>query len=378
MTTSDSILDLAPPSVELDFAGAMRWVQENLRKSYGAQVIEILKLARGPGKLKPADYFEYRLFDDTRLSFADKQEFLGHNAATKIFTKVISPFYYGITHDKVAADAFLRGAGFTVPETLAIYHPQRRVAGALCIDEVAALTDFIRKELAYPCFVKPIRGWQSRGTAALEAYDSTDDRLFRIGAEPVSVEAFVAELTGFAHGVIFQELLRPHPEVARVCGERLSTVRPIVLAGRDGPEFFRGVWKIPGGDNIADNFWRDGNLLAAIEPEGGTVTRVVRGMGLAQEELETHPDSGGTLKGFALPLWEEALEISTALARLIPEFRVVSPDVAITDRGVVVVEINIGGAVALPQHATGKGYNDAQFRRFVAEVGDYEVIDSQI
>jgi hypothetical protein len=378
MTTSDSILELAPPSVELDFAGAMRWVQENLRKPYGAQVIEILKLARGPGKLRPADYFEYRLFDDTRLSFADKQEFLSEKAARKIFNKVISPFYYAITHDKVAADVFLKGAGFAVPETLAIYHPRRSLAGTLCIHEASALADFIRCGLAYPCFVKPIRGWQSRGTAALAAYDSSTDQLIRIGAEPVSLEAFVAQLSAFAHGAIFQELLRPHAEIEKVCGERLSTVRPIVLAGKAGPEFFRGIWKIPTGDNIADNFWRAGNMLGAVEPEGGTITRVVRGTGLDQEELEAHPDSGGLLKGFALPLWEEVLEVSLALARLIPEFRIVSPDVAITDRGVVVVEINAGGAVQLPQHASGRGFNDAQFRRFVAEVGDYEIIDREL
>src|SRR3546814_6489185 len=43
------------------------------------------------------------------------------------------------------------------------------------------------------------------------------------------------------------------------------------------------VLKIPAGANIADNFWRAGNMLANIDPEHGTILRVLRGTGRSEE-----------------------------------------------------------------------------------------------
>ena len=38
----------------------------------------------------------------------------------------------------------------------------------------------------------------------------------------------------------------------------------MVLVSDDRLEIYRSVWKIVGNGNIADNFWRPGNMLAAI------------------------------------------------------------------------------------------------------------------
>ena len=73
-----------------------------------------------------------------------------------------------------------------------------------------------------------------------------------------------------------------------------------------------------------------------------------------------------------LPCWDEVLRISKELALILPQLRIIAPDIAITSRGPVFVEINAGGAMDLPQLATGKGSLDAQLKDFVEEVGPFK------
>ena len=111
--------------------------------------------------------------------------------------------------------------------------------------------------------------------------------------ETVPVEKFAAEVDAYRrHGYIFQELLRPHPDLTTICGDRLSTARVVVLVHEDGPRILHAVWKIPVGQNPADNFWRTGNMLGLVDATSGRVTRVVQGSGPDRTEVEVHPDTG--------------------------------------------------------------------------------------
>jgi hypothetical protein len=160
-------------------------------------------------------------------------------------------------------------------------------------------------------------------------------------------------------------MLRPHPELAALCGPRLSTVRLIVLLEQGEPALFRALWKIPVGDNPADNFWRPGNLLAGLDAESGRVVRVIQGTGADQAELERHPDTEQPLIGVRLPDWAPLVALSLKAARAFPGLRMQAWDIALTERGPVLVEVNIGGDFNLPQLAHGRGLMDERFQAFV-------------
>src|SRR3546814_19104706 len=88
--------------------------------------------------------------------------------------------------------------------------------------------------------------------------------------------------------------------------------------------------KIPGGDNIADNFWRVGNLLANIDPEPGTILRVLRGTGPGMEEFQQHPATGQQLVGTRMPHWQGARRGKDASALLVVPVGYQSPDTQLT------------------------------------------------
>jgi hypothetical protein len=60
----------------------------------------------------------------------------------------------------------------------------------------------------------------------------------------------------------------------------------LVLAGLSGPVIHRAVAKIATGNNPADNFWRQGNMLGAIELEPPRIEAIWR-----RQNPEPHPAS---------------------------------------------------------------------------------------
>ncbi len=96
----------------------------------------------------------------------------------------------------------------------------------------------------------------------------------------------------------------PHPVIDEACGDRVSTARIMVALTDRGREILHAPWKIPAGDNVADNFWRPGTMLGAVAIDSGRVQRVVQGTGPDQVEAQTDPDSSKPVQGLTLADWE--------------------------------------------------------------------------
>jgi glutathione synthase/RimK-type ligase-like ATP-grasp enzyme len=366
MAASVEVVQHVKRDAEFNLPKCLRLAAAGHGKSPLAQAVEIWRLRRGPGKLRPDEYYAFGLYDDRRFSFEDKVCFLGRAVQERIIRQCNATPWWLLAHDKLVFYALLQGQGLPVPVTRAVYHPTRRLGTATALATRAALAAHLRADMIYPCFAKPATGIRSIGVAALEAYDSAADRLILKGRQALAVEAFVSELERYlADGYLFQEMLRPHPELAAVVGPRLSTVRLILLLEDAGASVLHALWKIPVGDNPADNFWRPGNLLAALDARSGRVIRVQQGTGPEQLELENHPNTGGRLQSVTIADWPALVELALQAATVFPGLRMQAWDIAPTDRGPVLVEVNIGGDFNLPQLAHRRGLMDDRFRTFL-------------
>jgi hypothetical protein len=335
-------------------------------KSLWSQVREIWRLRYGPGKLRPDEYYYYGLFNDRRFAFADKTRFVGRSIQDHIIRQCNDAEWWSIAHDKLVCYGLLAGLGLPVPQTRALYQGEGRFAAVPVFADPAALAAHLRAGMRYPFFGKPVAGIRSIGVAAVERYDARGDALVFMGGRTVALDGFVKELEVYRkQGYLFQEMLRPHPEVAALCGPRISTVRLIVLLEDGAPAVFHALWKIPVGANPADNFWRPGNLLAALDAADGRVTRVIQGTGADQSELDRHPDTEQPLIGAMLPDWTALTGLCLKAARALPGLRMQAWDIALTDRGPVLVEVNIGGDFNLPQLAHATGLMNERFRTFL-------------
>lgn len=357
---------------KLNIAECLRQVRAATGKTYFAQCREMIGLQRGYGQLSPQGYFYYRLYDDSRYGREEKRRFLSERVHHRIISRCCDPHWWGMADDKLIAYAILRSFGIRVPETYAVFDAgARNGSRAPTLRTPEALAAFLRKDARYPFFAKAIGGIASYGAWLVEEYDAAGDRLLLGDGESIGVESFVGEIvaTGL-DGYVFEELLKPHPALAEACGPRVSTVRAVVLVEQGGPSIIHTVWKVPVGRNIADNFWRNGNMLAAVDIASGQVTRCVQGVGPALREVENHPDTGKRLTDFLLPDWEALKRLCLEGAAIFSKLRYQSWDIALCPGGPVAVEVNTGSAFLLPQLATGRGILDDRFADFLRANGE--------
>ena len=277
--------------------------------------------------------------------------------------------WLGVINDKLAFNALFGSYGMPVVKLKALYHTDFVPPGYNPLRSADDIRTFLRNPDSYPFFSKPVRSSLSLGSASVVGYDEATDKLKFLSGKQVAAADFIDDIiTNFEGGYLFQERVKPHDEVRALCGERAATVRVYTLNGPRGPEIFRAAWKIPGGKNAADNFWRKGNILAAIDMKTGIVTRAVTGMAVEQIELQAHPDTGRQLVGTKVPNWETICNLALVAARILPDIRCIGWDIVPTDEGGTIIEGNPRPDFKLVQMAEGRGIQDEQMDEFIKYV----------
>lgn len=364
-----NLLDTAVAEKKLDLASALRTIAARHGKAYQQVLLEIAKTSFGPGKLSFDEYITLRLFDDAALGGADKTEFVGLDASRRIWmTANYNNEWWGLMQNKLAVTTLLGGYGFPVIPTLAFFSDTLQMRGTEMLADTGALARFLRTSRAYPLFGKPMDALRSIGSVSLEGYDAASDCLRIPGGRSRAVADFVAEVCQhFKAGYLFQRRVEPHAAIRSVVGDRLATVRVLTTRTAAGVRVHRAAWKIPAGSNVADNFWRAGNLLATLDLETGTVVRVIRGSGLAMEEITHHPDSGAPLIGMRVPDWAGIKALAAEAAGMLGEIRLIGWDMAASVDGPLIVEPNYTPDFDMVQLADRRGMLDPAFNAFLAE-----------
>ncbi len=344
-------------------------------KDYGksriSQILEIFRLALGIGHLTPREYYDYRLFDDAQFSFSDKQRFTGQASEEEIKKILINDSWRMLSDDKFLFATLFRSQAFPLARILATYNygPNRRACWVPSLNTADDLKSFLRNGVEFPLFAKPIVGRYGIGCIGVEALDHTTGRMILANKETVSIDRFIERLGKFSDGYMFQEMLRPHRVIRDVCGDRIATVRLVVLVDSQHAKIQHASWKIPSGRNMVDNFSRGqiGNLLAAVNIDDGRIKRIVCGLGVDQQQLEYHPETGKRIQDLMLPCWPELKGLCLEAAMLLPGFRLQAWDIAICDEGPVLLEVQPGGVVA-PQIASQQGMLDDHFLRWLGSI----------
>ena len=349
MTTSqfrfdDSTTNTSSPSL---LAGIRKAKKSG--KSISSMVMEIAKLNFGIGKLKPEEYFMYQLYDDKRFNNETRKTFRSS------FGKFLSPWRV-IGDDKPLMASLLDGMGLPVPETQAIYQKIRTFGKSIPLRSQQDLVQFLRQQASYPLFGKPCASSRSKGTAMINDYDKETDELIVNSSERVSVTEFAEKVEQLKQSYMFQTLMQPHKEIAKMIGPSVSCVRMMFISDDRGCELIRAGWKIPATSNCADNFWREGNILAGIDIESGKIIKAVKRQGGDVAPADKHPETGQIFTDLVFPEWNKMVEIATTAARNLSDCCLQGWDVALTDKGPVILELESdGGCPSLGQLCYDRG-----------------------
>ncbi|ADJ28609.1 sugar-transfer associated ATP-grasp domain-containing protein [Nitrosococcus watsonii] len=338
-------------------------------KSLLSQAIEMIALRWGKGRLAPYEYYEYCLFDDRRFSPGQKRAFLGRHMTYDLWELFDSHFWHAIANDKLVAYGLFDALQLPSPKLHALFHPIRRHGPLTAVRDGMQLGQFLREQALFPLVAKPVLGMWGKNVYAIERLERESDELVLTNGQRMAVTDFVVALEPLAkQGWIFQELLKPHPLLLELCGSRICSVRVVTLLDPE-PIVISTLWKVAVGNAMADNYWEPGNLVGPIDPETGVVGRLFTGLGLQRRNVSEHPDTGKRLVGITLPDWEQVLELCREGTASLPGLKMQAWDIALTDQGPVMLEVNIIGGVRLPQLVVDAGMNRGPLREMLRKYG---------
>ena len=184
--------------------------------------------------------------------------------------------------------------------------------------------------------VKPLSNRSGRGIQLV----NSDDGSF-------SFDSLLASYTG---GFVAEELIKQDEQLSRFHSESVNTLRINTVNYGTSVEVKWPCLRIGRGDSVVDNA-AAGGVFGAIDIETGIITSVSDEF---HHTFTEHPDSKIPLVGFHVPRWQEACEMAKSLACLIPDCHFVGWDLALTDKGWVMVEGN-HRPLLIYQIATGQG-----------------------
>jgi hypothetical protein len=336
------------------------------RKATGIAA-EVLALRRGPGKLTPQEYFYYRLWDAPQEG-ANKQRFVGKIAQHPMHVAAGAREWFAASADKILFQSIMDGAGLRTPELLAATQAGRYLPDAPIITDAAALADRLRDPSIYPLFAKQVAGKYSLSVLSADGFDPDTDEVLLLDGQRRKV-ADVATSLAEGSGFLIQRRLSPAPDLAARFGPRLWSARLLVLVTPNGPVIHRAVAKIATGTNPADNYWRPGNRLGAIDLASGRITRVMHGAGADLVVDAPHPDTGAPIVGTTIPGWQALTDVVRTASQVFAGIRTQSWDIALTADGPVFLELNYGGDLNLHQLAHGAGVLDETYREHLQRCG---------
>ena len=161
-----------------------------------------------------------------------------------------------------------------------------------------------------------------------------------INNEPASAEAIQELLSGFSCFYNLTEYLSMHEELCSIYDGSVNTIRVMVL-NRDGrnPEMVNAYMRIGAkSTGLTDNVGY-GGVFCRVDVDTGRFHDAEQSRDHVIVPCPNHPDTGTLIEGY-LPLWDEVKQVVREMCLTVPQLEYLGFDVAITDKGVQVLEIN--------------------------------------
>lgn len=188
---------------------------------------------------------------------------------------------------------------------------------------------------------KPYDGLGGKGVAKVSAADITDRQAYFQNC----VE----------NKILLEELVIQHPEMNVLCPKSVNTMRIMTFNDHGKPEILWMGLRVGNGVNDVDNFHAQG-MGVAIDMDTGRL--VGDAIDKDNRVFTHHPTTGVRFDGFQIPCFQEAKEMVLKAALESDKILVVGWDVAISEKGPVIIEGNRRPGFDLPQVLDDRGRMD--------------------
>lgn len=261
------------------------------------------------------------------------------------------PEYRVLFSDKEVCQQLCDGSGLAMPQMLGTIDPSQ--------DYPRDLRRILMSAPGGRAVIKPTRGSAGKGVL-LGTVEGEDIWLERSG-ERVSLEDFI--LPGRS---VVQRFISLDPELARL--SPAASIRIVTVLTRDGRVIFLATEiNMAATDSFLSN-WSEGGVAVIVDPDSGRLREVGHDRD-AREHLES-PLTGVRFADFVIPRWDEILELAERVQKTFSYYKMLGPDITLTEDGPMLYEINATpDLAALEQHGPL-----LKKQEILAEFGGYDLL----
>lgn len=291
-----------------------------------------------------------------KLRFSKKmmvEEFLNYEQALKdenfsktfltfreacVYWKVLNPSRYAVlAKDKYMSHLLLEKANIPTPELYAYYHPE------MGNSDYNSLRRDLESKKVTSCVIKPaVDGAHGTGVFVCKniVYTPEDCILVKSNGKQLSLREFCKQNTHTSW--LFESIVKQSEQIGRINRSSVNTVRFMTALYPNKRSKVFATWMKYGrvGSDV-DNAGSGGNVDCAVNADTGECYNVSIFNSFADVILcDNHPDSGEKINGIRINNWDEIKMRLCEYQARIPQLKAIGWDVALTENGPVIIEIN--------------------------------------
>ncbi len=296
-----------------------------------------------PGVL---EFYKFKLYDSS-LSSQYRKDFLT-NRNYKKYISLLNPDPYGyISRNKFFAHLFLKGSDIPTSKLFFLFYKLGSQASSpIVINSNKGAIEWFRKnynnsDFGFVC--KPAGLSYGKGVDVFKSIEWQGDSLFfeRVDGNKFEFNSYINN-KNISKELLFESRIKQCEYLNQLNSTSINTLRIITFYYPDGNvKVFHTGFRIGRKNSWVDNASVNGNIACSVDINTGKIIRAALVHNFYnQETIQRHPDSGVDLTNFYIRNWDYILNKVKEFQKKIPFVRAIGWDIAVTDEGPVVVELN--------------------------------------
>lgn len=288
---------------------------------------------------KGLQYEEYEEFAFEKQSPEFRQQFLGRNEE-RFYLDFLNPKrYYILARNKYIAHKMLEERGIRKSELYCFYEPEGSIEGDRITSTLEGVCRILQQKGVSQCVIKAAESAHGDSVMVVNdiEYQEGDALLHLFNGQSSRLSEVLADTS-----LLFEGVVRQTEQLAALNPSSVNTVRFMTTLFPDGSAKVIATFiKIGRSGSCVDNAGAGGNVDAAIDEQSGTLRYAIRYDGARKHcDIDIHPDSGAQLNGVVIDNWQQIKEEVVRFQQAFPYIKAAGWDIAITDEGPVVIEVN--------------------------------------
>lgn len=283
---------------------------------------------------------EYYDFEFEKQDTVFRRTFLGLNEQ-RYYLDYLNPVkYYSLARNKYLAHKILENTGVRKSELYCYYQPEARyIASDESASDLVGILRILKAKDVRSCVIKTTESSHGDNVWVIKAieYQENDAILTRFDGK----EIILSDVLG-TDALIFESIVLQTRQFSDFNESSVNTVRFMTTLWPDGSARVIATFiKIGRAGKCVDNAGGGGNVDVCVDTESGEIKYAIQYDGWRNiKEIDNHPDNGNQLNGVVIEKWEEIKEEIKKFQKAFPYCKAAGWDIAITDDGPVVIEVN--------------------------------------